>query len=125
MKFVLLFCWPTLCSMLLLLAGCSKDPGPPPPLAVEQIPAELEKAFKQARQEPKDLVAKISASLQSKDYPAAYDAVQALGSVPDATKEQRSLTARAMLTIYGLLQEAQAQGDDKAAAALRYHQMSK
>ena len=124
MKFVLLFCSLALCSMV-LLPGCSKDPGPPPPLAVEQIPAELEKAFKQARQEPKDLVAKITTGLQSKDYPAAYDAVQALGSVPDATKEQRALTARAMLTIYGLLQEAQSQGDDKAAAALRYHQMSK
>ena len=125
MKFVLLFCWCALCSLLLLPTGCSKDPGPPPPLAADKIPSELEQAFKQARQEPKDLVAKITAGLQSKDYPAAYDAVQALGSVPDDTKEQRALTARAMLTIYGLLQEAQAQGDDKAAAALRYHQMSK
>jgi hypothetical protein len=111
--------------VLLLLAGCSKEPGPPPPLAVEQIPAELEKAFKQAKQDPKDLVTKLNSSLQSKDYPDAYDAVQALGNVPEATKEQRMLVSRAMLTIYGLLQAAQAQGDDKASAAIRYHQMTK
>ena len=118
-------CCLTLFSVFLFLAGCAKDPGPPPPLAAEQIPAELDKAFKSASQATKDLVAKVSSGLQTKDYPAAYDAVQALGSVADTTREQRALTSRAMLTIYGLLQSAQAQGDDQAAAALRYHQMTK
>jgi len=111
--------------LLFLAAACSKDPGPPPPLAAEQIPAELDKAFKTAKQETKDLAAKVSAGIQAKDYPAAYDAIQALGNVPDTTIEQRKLTARAMLTIYGLLQTAQAQGDDNASAALSYHQRTK
>src|SRR6516225_3116357 len=109
--------------LLLFLAGCSKEPGPPPALAVEQIPAELEKAFKQAKQETKDVVGKLNSGLQNKDYADAYDAVQALGNIPDTTKEQRMLVSRAMLTIYGLLQTAQANGDDRAAAAIRYHQM--
>ncbi len=111
--------------LALLVFGCAKDPGPPPPLAVEQIAPELEKAFKSGSQEGKDLVAKISSSLQAKDYPAAYNAVQTLGSLPEASAPQRALTARAMLTIYGLLQTAQAQGDENASAALRYHQMTK
>jgi hypothetical protein len=111
--------------LLLFLAGCSKEPGPPPALAVEQIPAELEKAFKQAKQETKDVVGKLNSGLQNKDYADAYDAVQALGNIPDTTKEQRMLVSRAMLTIYGLLQTAQANGDDRAAAAIRYHQMTK
>jgi hypothetical protein len=94
-------------------------------LAVEQIPAELDKAFRQAKQETKDLVSKINSSLQAKDYTTAYDAVQALGSVPDATTDQQVLTARAMLTIYGLLQTAQAQGDEKATAALEHYKMTR
>lgn len=105
--------------------GCSKDPGPPPPLAVEQIPAELNKMFKDAKQDAKDLVAKLNSSLESKDYPAAYDAVQALGNLGDTTIPQRQLSARAMLTIYGLLQTAQSQGDEKAAESLQYHKMTK
>jgi hypothetical protein len=112
-------------SALMLGGGCAKDPGPPPPLVVEQIGPELDKAFKEAKAEPKELVAKVNSSLQAKDYTIAYDAIQALCSLPDATKEQRSLSARAMLTIHGLLQEAQAQGDEKAGAALRYHQSTK
>jgi hypothetical protein len=115
----------TLCSALLLGGGCARDPGPPPPLALEQIGPELDKIFKDAKAETKELVTKVNASLQAKDYTIAYEAIQALCSLPDATKEQRSLSARAMLTIHGLLQEAQAQGDEKAGAALRYHQSTK
>jgi hypothetical protein len=114
-----------LCVAVLFLSGCRQDPGPLPVLAAEQIPTEFEKAFKLASAETRDLAAKVSSGVQAKDYPAAYDAVQALTSVPGTTQEQRALAARASLTIYGLLQAAQAQGDDKAAAALRYHQMSK
>jgi hypothetical protein len=109
----------------LCLAGCNREQGPPPSLAVEKIPAELEKAFAKASPESKDLVAKVTSGLQTKDFPAAYDAIQALGAVPSTTKEQRSVATRAMLTIYGLLQEAQSQGDEKSAAALRYHQSTK
>jgi hypothetical protein len=124
-KRVLQGTWFALLAGLIFQVGCSKNPTPPAPLALEQIPVELDKAFKEAKQETKDLVAKLNSSLQGKDYPAAYNAVQDLGGLPDATTEQRTLAARAMLTIYGLLQEAQAKGDDNASAALRYHQSTK
>lgn len=114
-----------LCSLLILVSGCSKDPGPPPPLAADRIPPELERVYNKANAETKDLVTKVSTGLQTKDYATSYDAIQALIARQDATKEQRALSVRAMLTIYGLLQEAQSQGDEKAAAALRYHQSTK
>jgi hypothetical protein len=114
-----------LCFCFLGLLGCKHEDKPPPPLAVEQIPSELQKVFKVARQETKELIAKVSSGLQTKDYVAAYDAVQALCSVPDASTDQRAMASRAMLTIYGLLQAAQSQGDEQAAAALKFHQMTK
>ena len=114
-----------LCTAITCAAGCSKDPGPPPPLAAEQIAPELEKVFTKAKPDTKDLVTKVTTGLQAKDYATSYDAVQALVALPDLSKDQRALCVRAMLTVYGLLQDAQAQGDEKAAAALRYHQSTK
>jgi len=105
--------------------GCGKDPGPPPPLAAEQIPAEMQKAFHNAEPEARDTVGRLTAALQSKDYPAAYQEVQALCSLPGETREQRALAARALLTVTGLLQTAQDQGDERAAAALRLRQISR
>jgi hypothetical protein len=110
---------------LLGLVGCGKEPGPPPPLAVEQIPAEMQKAFNNAVPEAKETVGRLISTLQSKDYPAAFQEVQALCSLPGETKEQRALAARALLTITELLQTAQDQGDQKAAAALRMRQISR
>jgi hypothetical protein len=107
------------------LAGCDKDAGPPPPLAVEAIPAEMQKGFNNAAPEVKDTVGRLNSALQGKDYPAAYQEVQALCILPGETKEQRALSARALLTITGLLQTAQAQGDQNAAAALKLRQMTR
>jgi hypothetical protein len=106
-------------------AGCGKDPGPPPPLAVEQIPAEMQKAFNHAEPEARDTVGRLISALQNKDNPAAYQEVQALCSLPGETKQQRALAARALLTITGLLQAAQVQGDEGAAAALKLRQMTR
>jgi hypothetical protein len=106
-------------------AGCDKDPGPPAPLAAEAIPAEMQKAFNSAAPEAKDSVSRLTSALQGKDYPAAYEEVQALCSLPGETSEQRALAARALLTMTGLLQTAQAQGDERAAAALRLRQTSR
>jgi hypothetical protein len=106
-------------------AGCGRKPGPPPPLAVEQIPAEMQKSFKTAGPEIQDAVARITAALQSNDYPVAYQEVQNLCILPDETAGQRGLAARALLTVTGLLQTAQAQGDERAAAALTLRQTSR
>jgi hypothetical protein len=106
-------------------AGCGKDPGPPPPLAAEQIPNEMQKVFNNAGPEAKDTAGRLSAALQSKDYPVAYQEVQVLCTLPDETREQRALAARTLLTITGLLQTAQDQGDERAAVALRVRQMTR
>jgi hypothetical protein len=105
--------------------GCNRDSGPPPPLAVEQIPAEMQKAFNSAGTEAKEVVGRLISALQNKDYPTAYQEVQDLCNLPVETREQRELAARALLTITGLLQTAQAQGDERAATALKLRQTSR
>src|SRR5215470_8218858 len=96
---------------LLLASGCRKANVPPPPLAAEQIPAELQKAFASSTPEFKDVAQKISTALAEKDYPTASAGIQVLFNAPGVTKPQRVIAARAMLTINQLLQEAQAAGD--------------
>ncbi len=97
----------------------------PPPLAAEQIPAEVQKAFGKAALPVKETADRMVASLQRKDYPAAYQDVQFLCNLPGETKQQRLLAARSMLAITSLLQAAQAQGDQQAAAALKVYQSTK
>ena len=110
---------------LLSATGCNRgSSGPPPPLAVEQITAEMLKVYSKATPEVKDAVAQLNSTLQNKDYPAAYQFVQALCNAPVATKEQRLVTVRAMLTITGLLQTAQTQGDQNAAAVLSFRALN-
>jgi len=101
------------------LSSCSRDQGPPPPLAAEQIPSEFDKVFKHAKPEVKELATRVVSALQAKDYPAAFAAVQSLSAAAGATRQQQSLVARAIITVYGLLQTAQAQGDEKAAAVIQ------
>jgi hypothetical protein len=113
------------CVAILGAIGCGKDPGPPPPLALEQIPVEMQKAFDNAEPEAKESVGRLTSALETKDYPVAYEEVQALCNLPGESKEQRVLAARALLTITGLLQTAQAQGDERAANALKLRQMTR
>ena len=108
-----------------LLPACHHDAGPPPPLPAEQIASEFEKGFKDAKQEVKDLAKKVLDALAAKDYPAAYQATQELSASPAATKDQQTLASRAFLTITGLLQTAQDQGDEKATTALKTYRSTK
>jgi hypothetical protein len=108
----------TLGLVALACIGCNRAPVPPAPLAVELIPGELLKAYAKAAPDAKETVAVLNTSLQSKDYPTAFQAVQILFNAQEASKEQRSVVVRSMLTITVLLQNAQAQGDQKAATAL-------
>src|SRR5438309_10363657 len=95
--------------VLLGVTGCNRETGPPPPLALEQIPAELLKVYAKAKPDDLQVVTLLNSSLQTKDYPTAFQAVQVLCNAPVATKEQRNIAVRAMLTINGLLQTAQSQ----------------
>ncbi len=117
--------WLTFALLILGLCGCDKSTQPLPLLAAEQIPTELQKAFRKAKPELNNVVAQINSELQSKDYASAYQGLQFLTSVPDITEEQRTLAARALLSINGLLQTAQAQGDQKAAEVLKFQQRNR
>ncbi len=105
--------------------GCHREVGPPAPLPAENIPGEFQKAFAKAAPEAKDLSSRVVAALTSKEYAGAYAAVQELCASPQASKAQKQLAARALLTITGLLQTAQSQGDQSAAEALELHKMFK
>jgi hypothetical protein len=105
--------------------GCNRTPDPPPPLPAEKIPAEMQKAFAKGSTEVKDLIGEIERALTSKDYPAAYQRVQVICNLPEATPEQRQVSTRALLTLTALLQSAQAQGDQGAAAVLKQQQRSR
>jgi hypothetical protein len=111
---------------LTILTGCRREEAPLPPLPADQIAAEFGKAFGNARQSVKVLSDRVLKGLADKDYPAAFAAVQELSiQLVDAPRAQQTLAARAMVTINGLLQTAQSQGDEKATAALKQYQGSK
>jgi hypothetical protein len=109
----------------LFAAGCSKNPSPPAPLSVEQLPAALEKAFTKAKPEAKDLANQIVTFLQAQDYSKAYTGLQNLLGKPGLTKEQMSVATRGSLTLTTLLQSAQASGDAKAAETLKAYRINK
>ena len=107
-------------------AGCSKTASSPPtPLALDQLPAALEKAFTKARSEAKALANQVVAFLQAQDYTKAYTGLQNLLGKPSLTKEQINVTTRGSLTVTALLQSAQANGDAKAADALKAYRLNK
>ena len=108
-----------------LLLACNREAGPPPPLAADQIASEFAKVFKDAKPEVKELADQVLKALEAKDYPTAHQAVQNLAGAPAATKDQQMLATRAFITITGLLQTAQAQGDQNAATALKVYKGSK
>ena len=113
-------------ALLLAASGCHRhDSGPPPPLPVEEMPLDLQQAFSNAGPEAKEAVNRMTAALQNTDYPAAYEEAEILCGLPDETSQQRQMAARALLTLTKLLQSAQAQGDQKAAAALKLRQMTR
>ena len=109
---VLLFPW-------LFSVGCGRNAGPPEPLPVEQLPAALQQAFSKAKPDIKEVADKVVALVEAKDYSKAFWAMQHLSTMAGLTKDQNSVTTRGLLTLNGLLQAAQTQGDQKAAQTLK------
>jgi len=107
-----------------LLGGCTPNTAAPEPLSAEQIPAEMQRAFAKADSTTKELLNKMLGSLQSKDYPAAYQEGQSICGTAGITKNQLQMTARAMLGINALLQNASAQGDESASTFIEYQKHS-
>lgn len=118
----------TALAMLLVLAvglGCNRTTPPPTPLTSEELPGVLEKTFGTAKPQAKELAALVVTSVKGRDFAKAFSTIQALTAEPGLTKEQVNIAARAMITISGMLQEAQAQGDAKAAAAINHYRETK
>lgn len=113
------------CLFLLLAGGCSKQPAPPKPLAVEQAPTSLEEAFKNAKAEAKALASDATAALQAKDYAKALMALESLSSRSDLTSAQRDMASRSMLAVNKALSEQASTGDQKAQQVLQIRRMTK
>jgi hypothetical protein len=111
--------------VLALGAGCNRSTPPPTPLTAEELTSVLETTFSQAAPQARDLATEVVAAVKAQDYSKAFWSVQSLAGVPGLSKEQVKITARATLTISGLLQTAQAQGDAKAAQTLQQHRINK
>jgi len=118
----------TALDLLLVLAlglGCSRSSAPPTPLTAQELPGVLEKTFNTANPQAKEQATQVVTAVQAKDYSKAFWGIQTLAGVTGLTKEQVKVTARATLTISSLLQSAQAEGDQKAAATLKTYRENK
>lgn len=110
--------------LLLLSAGCGAG-KPPKEIAAGDIPTESQTLFGKAPAEVKDLAGKALAALEAQDWAAAWVAFQALGERKDLSPEQREFVARAVMTVGAEMQQAGAQGDERAQAIQRLHSSSK
>src|ERR1041385_8098549 len=107
-----------LLAALCLTGACSKDKAPEP-VAVEQVPATVESAFKDAPAEVKSSADEIAAAVQGKDNAKALIDLQALFARPDLTPEQREAASQSMRSLHQQLRSSAAQGDARAAEALQ------
>ena len=105
--------------------GCKPNAGPPSPLPMAQIPVELAKGFHDSGEDVRNLAARVGSAVQTNDYPTAYELVQSLCAAPGLDEKQRLLASRSMLALTSELRNAEAQGDQRAAAALLGYQKSK
>ena len=115
-------------TVLLVVAfglGCNRSSPPPTPLTLEELPGVMEKAFSAAKPQAKELATQVVTSVQAQDYTKAFWAIQTLGGVPELTKDQANVTARATLTISSLVQAAEAKGDAKAAQTMKRYMETK
>jgi len=112
--------------MALLAGACDRTVPPPTPLTEQEFSGVVESAFVSAKPpQAKELATAMVAAFKAKDYPKAFESLQALVVVPDLSKEQANVVARASLTINALLQTAQTQGDTKAATTLQNYMKKK
>ncbi len=126
MKLILNFC--CLLSLLLLAVvtlGCDRSSTPPEPIALDQLPALMDKTFAKAKPEAKDLVAQINGALNGKDYAQAVAGLQKLSGMGSLSKDQSSVIARGIVAVNQALQDAQAKGDQKAAQTLKSYRINK
>ena len=110
---------------MFLAAGCSDTEQPPTAIAMEQIPAELEKAFTSAKGDTKELSGLVVTAVQGKEFSKASMAVDALARRPDLSKIQSRTATGAAMTINAVLLQAESKGDPQAAKTLEIRRNTK
>lgn len=114
-----------LCVAAWLLAACGRQ-EPPQPLPLSEIPSAMTVAFTNASPQIKSLADQAVEAIQTENYLRAYNQFQALVSIPELEKDQRSIASRAMLTANNeLAAAAESEGDQEAIQALQFHQATK
>jgi hypothetical protein len=111
--------------MMALVSGCHKTDTPPPSLTIEQLPPALQQAFANAKPGLKGPLEAVVKWLEAKDYSKAYFALQTLSGQPGLTRKQAQVCASGLLTLNDALQQAQSQGDQKAAQTLKVYRENK
>jgi hypothetical protein len=122
--------WITWCLFGLLLAtalmtGCSEAERPVAPIALEEIPTALSKAFASGKAESKDISAQTAVAVQAKDYAKAATLLETLRQRPDLTTQQGRTVAGAAMSVHSALATAEANGDQQAAEVLKAQRMTK
>lgn len=115
------------CALLLsaLFAGCSKEAPPVTPISLEQIPAEMAKAFATAKPDAKEQSEKAVAAVQKKDYAKASATLDALAQQAGLSDVQYRTAAGAAMTIHAALLEAESKGDKQATETLNQRRLTK
>jgi hypothetical protein len=117
---------PSFLIIFLMGLGCGqRSTAPPAPIAVEELPAALQKAFAKAKSPLKDLASQAVEFLQAKDYGKAYQTVQNLTAQSGLNKQQIEILTRGSMALNTALQAAQSHGDQKAAETLNTYRINK
>ncbi len=107
-------------------AGCGRhQTSPPKALASEQVAPAIETAFKEARPEIRETANNAVAAIRNQDEPRAFIQLQALSFRADLTPEQRTATARSMMSVLARLQIAAANGNKVAEEMLKQYRAGK
>lgn len=110
---------------VIAVVGCSRNAPPPEPIALDQLPAAMEKAFASAKGEAKEVADQVVAAVNAKDFAKAAAGLQKLTVLNGLSKEQVNTAARSVLSVNQALQEAQSKGDQKAVQTLKSYQINK
>lgn len=127
MRLALLLKPTALCALLLavLFAGCSKEAPPVTPISLDQIPAEMGKAFASANAEIKAQSDAVVAAVEKKDYAKASTTLDALSQRSGLSDLQSRTAVGAAMTINTALLEAEAKGDQQATETLNQRRLTK
>jgi hypothetical protein len=108
-----------------LVSGCSEEKSPVTPIALEEVPAALSKAFASGKAEAKETSGQTVVAVQAKDYAKAATLLEKLRQRPDLTPQQGRTVAGAAMSVHAALVEAEAKGDQQAADVLKMQRMTK